>query len=152
MIPSCTILRIVSDMFCGRLSFIMLLHKHVSHHTSLLLILFFILTGFNGQPCMTLQMKFFRLVSIDSSGMSISSPSDVAVEIDAYTYQSGKIGPSPDMFVSAQEVVFDSLGKVTCNRSMCVFSVLSHIMKCLLLISLYLYSPNFLSSFVYECY
>ena len=77
---------------------------------------------------MTLQMKFFRLVSIDSSGMSISSPSDVVVEIDAYTYQSGKIGPSPDMFVSAQEVVFDSLGKVTCNRSMYVLSVLSHMM------------------------
>ena len=69
---------------------------------------------------MTLQMKFFRLVSIDSSGMSISSPKDVAVKIDAYAYQSGKLGSSPEMFVSAQEVVFDSLGKVTCNHSMYV--------------------------------
>ena len=88
---------------------------------------------------MTLQMKFFRLVSIDSSGQSsISSPSDVAVEVDAYTYQSGKIGPSPDMFVSAQEVVFDSLGKVTCNRSMYVISMLSRVVLSFYLLALIL--------------
>lgn len=99
----------------------------ISHHTSLLISFYSSLfTGFNDQPCMTLQTKFFRLVSI-VSGQPISSPSDIAVEIDACTYQSGKSGPSPNMFVSAQEVVFDSVGKVTCNRSMYVpsLSVLS---------------------------
>ena len=95
----------------------------MSLNTLYSLIIFFLITGFNGQPCMTLQMKFFRLVSIDSSGQSISSPKDVAVEIDAYTYQLGKLGPSRNMFVSAQEVVFDSLGKVTCNHSMYVDTV-----------------------------
>jgi len=89
-------------------------------------------------------MKFFRLVSIDSSGMSISSPSDVVVEIDAYTYQSGKIGPSPDMFVSAQEVVFDSKGKVTCNHSMYVLSVLSRVMMSFYLLILTLTQLSFI--------
>ena len=96
-------------MYCCR-------QKLCSLQNNLKLCLPFI-AGLNGQPCMVLQTRYFRLLDINNLQHANITSSEVAVEVSLENYHAGKLA-SPEAFVCAQEVVFDSKGKRTCNLSM----------------------------------
>ena len=71
--------------------------------------------GINNQPCMVLQTRYFRLLDSHQNCTTVSI-NDIAAEVPAEVYHSGK-SSSPNEFVCAHEVVFDSKGKHACNPS-----------------------------------
>ena len=79
---------------------------------------YIIYTGMNGQPCMVLQTRYFRILDIANLEQPTVSIGEIISEVSAEAYHAGKFGPTPDAFVCAQEVAFDSKGKRACNLSM----------------------------------
>ena len=73
--------------------------------------------GINGQPCMVLQTRFFRILDIGRLRQPTVSVGEMVAEVSPQAYHSGK-NASPGDFVCAHEVAFDSKGKRTCNLSM----------------------------------
>lgn len=70
----------------------------------------------NGQPCMILQTRYFRISDLTHLQQSTISNDSIITEISSNVYHAGKFA-NPNMFVCAQEVAFDSKGKRTCNLS-----------------------------------
>ena len=70
----------------------------------------------SGQLCKVLQTRYFRLLPVD--GQPFISMSDIAVEVSNVEYHAGKMGISPETFVSVHEVVFDASGRRQCNHSL----------------------------------
>lgn len=71
----------------------------------------------NGQPCVVLQTRYFRLSEFTKIQQPTISIGDVAIKVTSEAYHAGKF-ISPNTFVSAHEVAFDSKSKRTCNHSM----------------------------------
>eukprot|EP00579_Thalassiosira_antarctica_P013682 CAMPEP_0201940868 /NCGR_PEP_ID=MMETSP0903-20130614/45991_1 /ASSEMBLY_ACC=CAM_ASM_000552 /TAXON_ID=420261 /ORGANISM="Thalassiosira antarctica, Strain CCMP982" /LENGTH=345 /DNA_ID=CAMNT_0048482781 /DNA_START=30 /DNA_END=1067 /DNA_ORIENTATION=- len=70
----------------------------------------------NGQPCMVLHTRYFRLLDFTNLQQPTISTGDIVTEVPSEVYHAGK-SISPSTFVSAHEVAFDSKGKPTCNHS-----------------------------------
>ena len=70
----------------------------------------------SGQLCKVLQTRYFRLLPID--GLPFISMSDIVAEVSYVEYRAGKMGISPEAFVSVHEVVFDASGRRQCNHSL----------------------------------
>jgi hypothetical protein len=65
----------------------------------------------NGQPCMVLQTRYFRLFPLNPNGAAIKLE-DIIMEISVAEYDSTR----HDM-IRADEVVFESKGRFNCNHS-----------------------------------